>query len=96
MGSLLNGRGRLGPTMIGGALGLALSTTFIAVTEEGDLWYAAALGPPIGALIGYELFTSHERSQREQDEEAYAGLQLMPVVGRLPKGGILGGLVGRF
>jgi hypothetical protein len=54
------------------------------------------LPPVIGAAIGYAISNSGERSKLELACTASGGLQLMPVVGRSPEGGILGGLVGRF
>ena len=95
MGNWLNGRGNLAPTMIGGAVGTGVSLLLYAITH-GEAVYAMPLPPAMGAAIGYELSNSHERSLLEQASTASEGLQLMPVVGRLPQGGILGGLVGRF
>jgi hypothetical protein len=95
MGNWLNGRGNLMPTMIGGAVGTGVSI-LIYVTSRGEAIYAMMPLPAIGAAIGYELSNAHERAQLEQARPVGVGLQLMPVVGRTPEGGILGGLVGRF
>jgi hypothetical protein len=94
MGNWLNGQGRLAPTMIGGALGTGAAIGLYAATR-GEAWFIVLL-PAIGAVLGYELSNSYERSKPEQGNEASARLQLMPVVGRTPEGGFLGGLAGRF
>ncbi len=95
IGHWLNGRGKLKPTLIGGAVGAGLSVMLYAMTD-GEAVYAMPLPPAMGAAIGYELSNSYERSRLEQASTASVGLQLMPVVGRTREGGVLGGLVGRF
>ncbi len=95
MGSFLNGQGELWPTMLGGALGTGLSIAIVASGAD-YAWISAPLSPAIGAVVGYEISNSLQRSALEEDAEAGTVLQLMPVVGRTPEGGILGGLMGRF
>jgi len=94
-GSLLNGEGTLWPTMLGGAVGMATGLGLLAAAD-GELWYAVPLSTALGALVAYELSNLLERSGTEPRQDGFAGLQLVPVVGRTPEGGILGGLVGRF
>jgi hypothetical protein len=95
MGNFLNGEGKLGPTMLGGALGMGLAILLVSVSE-GQAWYAAPFAPAIGAVIGYEISNSYALSQVEPDPFASTGLKVMPMVSRTPEGGLLGGLVGRF
>jgi hypothetical protein len=95
MGNFLNGRGTLGPTMLGGALGMGLGIALLFATE-GTAWYAAPLAPGLGAAIGYEIANSYVRSTQEPERDEFAGVQLMPVLGRTAEGGLLGGLAGRF
>jgi hypothetical protein len=95
MGSFLHGQGRLLPTLLGTTLGMGLGIALFAASS-GVAWFAPPLILGIGAVIGYELSHSLQSSAPKEDEEASAGLLLMPVVGRTPEGGLLGGLAGRF
>jgi hypothetical protein len=95
VGHLLNGRARLEPTLLGGAVGTGASLLLYAMSN-GEAVLIMPLPPVIGAAIAYELSNAGERSRVEPAVPASGGLQLMPVVGRTPEGGILGGLVGRF
>jgi hypothetical protein len=95
IGHLTNGRGTMKETFFGGAMGTGASLLLYGLTDgEGIL--LMPLPPVIGAAIGYAVSNSAERSKLELARTASGGLQLMPVVGRTPEGGILGGLVGRF
>jgi hypothetical protein len=95
MGGFFGGQGRLGPTMIGGALGMGAAIALaVSVPEAG--WVTVPLSPALGAVIGYEISHAQQKGALEQDEEPTAGLLLMPTLGRTPEGGILGGLAGRF
>jgi len=95
MGHVLNGRALWKPTLFGGAVGTGASLLLYAMGDKEAL-LIMPLPPVIGAAIAYELSNSEERSRLEPARTASGGLQLMPVVGRTPEGGILGGLVGRF
>ncbi len=95
IGHATNGRGTLKETFFGGAMGTGASLLIYGLTD-GEGIFLMPLGPVIGAAIGYAISNAEERSKLEQARTASGGLQLMPVVGRTPEGGILGGLVGRF
>jgi hypothetical protein len=95
MSSFLNGKGSLGPTLLGGALGLGLGVALL-FASEGTAWYIAPLAPGLGAAIGYELSDYFERSSTEPKHEEFAGVQWRPVFGMTARGGVLGGLMGRF
>jgi len=95
MGSVLSGEGSLWPTMLGGAAGM--TTGLAALAASGGLtWYSVPLLTAVGAVIGYEISNAFVRAGRPSRRDEFSGLQVLPVVGRTPEGGILGGLVGRF
>lgn len=95
MNSFLNGQGSLGPTILGGAVGLTLGIA-VLVASQGVAWFAAPLLTGLGAAIGFELSHSFARPGTDPEPDALAGVQLRPVLGMTPRGGVLGGLVGRF
>jgi hypothetical protein len=95
MSSFLNGQGSLGPTLLGGALGMGLGIAFLAASQ-GSAWFIAPLIPGFGAAIGYELSDYFARSGTEPQRDEFAGVQFTPVLGMTPRGGVLGGLMGRF
>jgi hypothetical protein len=95
MGSFMNGQGQWLPTLLGTALGMGLGIVAVAASS-GTAWFALPLVTGMGAVAGYEISHSLQSSAQEEDEEARAGLLLMPVLGRTPEGGLLGGLAGRF
>lgn len=93
--SVFNGQGALWPTMLGGAAGMASGLAALSASG-GEAWYAVPLLTAVGAMVGYEISNAFERSGRQPRRDALSGLQVLPVVGPTPEGGILGGLVGRF
>lgn len=94
MGSFLNGQGNLGPTLLGGVLGMGAAVALVLASPF--TLYAAPLAVGLGATIGYELSNSSVRSNAVPERDQFAGVQVVPVFGRTPEGGILGGLAGRF
>jgi hypothetical protein len=92
-GRLLDGRGGLLPTLLGGALG---SGAGILIGSASDALYLTPLIAALGAVIGFEFSHAGTKPEPKKDPFAAAGLQLTPVVSMLPAGGVFGGLVGRF
>lgn len=95
LGNLLNGMGTLWPTMLGGAVGMGLGVALLFATE-GTTWYLTPLVPGLGAAIGYEISNASVRANLPPERDEFAGVQLLPVVSATPRGGFMGGLVGRF
>jgi hypothetical protein len=95
LGSLLDGEGRFLSTLVGtslgalGGLGLGL---IIAFSAGSELWFVPVLaGPIVGGIIAYE--NSHAAALRERSAPETT---VVPVVSVSPRGGIIGGLAGRF
>jgi hypothetical protein len=95
MGSLLHGRGSFIATMLGGFAGAGLGLLIAPVAGYGGL----LLIPPLataGAIIAYEVSGSNWAPEEAKASRDGSGLQLIPVFGATPGGGILGGITGRF
>jgi hypothetical protein len=95
LGSLLDGEGRFLSTLIGTSLGavggLALGLV-IAFGAGSELWIVPALaGPIVGGIIAYEISHADALQKRSAPETT-----VVPVVSVSPRGGIIGGLAGRF
>ncbi len=92
-GSLMDARGRLLPTMLGGLIGAGAPLAVIGLTgtklEGAPLVVGLAL-PVVGAILGYEL-------SEPGPAPRYGARQplLLPLVGWAPGGGAIG-LAGRF
>lgn len=95
LGSALDGRGLLSTTLIGGAAGLVLGL-LPQFPTGAEAWYLVPVGAALGAAIAYEYSHSAQLSAPPQAVRAQEGAQVMFVAGRTAKGGILGGLMGRF
>ncbi len=98
MGSLLEGEGRflttLAGTSLGGLAGLGLAMV-IGWGTGSELWIVPILaGPVLGGIIAYE--SSHSNFLRERYAPGASGMEVIPVVGVSPGGGLIGGLAGRF
>lgn len=98
LGSLLDGEGRFLTTLAGtslgalGGLGLGLVIGWGAGSE---LWFIPILvGPLVGGIIAYEI--SHANFRWEHAVPGPSGSELLPVISVSPRGGIIGGLAGRF
>jgi hypothetical protein len=95
--SLLGGEGRFLPTLAGSGLGLVggmLAALALGPQIGEAAFLALIMGPPIGALIGYEY--SHAKALESGPAPTASAPRVMPLVTVTPRGGILGGLVGRF
>jgi hypothetical protein len=98
MGSLLEWEGRflaaLAGTSIGALAGLGAGLV-IAWGAGSELWFIPILvGPLVGGIIAYE--SSHTNALEERSSPSRTGMSMIPVVGVSPRGGIIGGLAGRF
>lgn len=76
-GRLLDGRGGLLPTLLGGALGSGVG---ILVGSLSDALYLAPLIAALGAVIGFEISHAGTKPEPEKDPFATVELQLTPVV----------------
>lgn len=95
IGSAFDGRGLLWPTLLGGAVGMGTGVGMLSASG-GEAWYTVPMGLALGAMVAYEISNLFERSDARTERDEFAGLQVVPMVGRTPEGGLLGGLVGRF
>jgi hypothetical protein len=96
IGESIGDRGRFLPTLAGSALGtlsgiLALVQLTSRVSDTA-LLAVIGFGPLLGTLVAYEL---SRRGPLPSEPEA-SGVQVHPVVGVSPGGGLVGGLAGRF
>jgi hypothetical protein len=95
IGSALHGKGDVINTLVGGfaGAGAGLLLMFAVQSYAGIL-----LIPPmaaVGSVIAYEM--SDSDWEREQKVKAgFVTVQLTPVLGVAPGGGVLGGVIGRF
>jgi hypothetical protein len=88
-GGVLGGRGDFVLTLLGSIAGAALGAGIgIATRSTEGMILALSICPLIGAVVGYEV--SHSQAF------GLEGVQLAPVFGATLRGGILGGIAGRF
>jgi hypothetical protein len=96
IGEALDDRGRFWPTLAGSALGTI--SGILAVVQltnrvsDPVLIAVLGFGPLLGTLVAYELT---RRGPLPSEPEA-SRVQVHPVVGVSPGGGLVGGLAGRF
>lgn len=100
-GSLLDGQGSLGATFLGSLIGAGVgfgSGLLLAATGGGVtlLLLGIPLGALIGSVVGYEVVSSNGGSVAARRGAPASGPRMMPTVGVTPRGGLVGGLVGRF
>ncbi len=96
IGEAMDDRGFFWPTLVGSALGtvsgvILQSKLSSSLTTEKVL-AIIGFGPLLGTLVTYELT---RRGPLSSEPEA-SRIQVLPVVGISPGGGLVGGLVGRF
>ncbi len=99
VGRLLHGRGRFWHTALGALLGIGAASTIALTTDLRDAVFIATVltGSALGATAGFAISESYFPVEPKQAApRAGAGASVMPVVSTTRKGGILGGLVGRF
>ena len=96
-GKLLHGRGQFWPTLIGTVAGAGAGLLGgLASGSDEMLIVGLSAGPVVGAILGYELshFVTWFPGVRRSSPQA--GISLVPSLAALPRGGVLGGLSGRF
>jgi hypothetical protein len=96
LGEALEDRGRFWPTLAGAALG-TLSSFIVQAQLANKVSDEAAIaifgfGPLLGTIMANEL----TRRGPLPSEPVASRMQVLPVVGMSPGGGLVGGLVGRF
>jgi hypothetical protein len=97
VGNRLGGQGDGVLTFLSALAGAAVGSGIgIASQSTGALILGLALGPLIGATVGYELSHTVKTQPLGPELQARSGFRVMPVLGATPGGGILGGLAGRF
>ncbi|MDC0707236.1 hypothetical protein POL68_02020 [Stigmatella sp. ncwal1] len=94
VGSLLDGRGSFLPTLLGGFVGAGASIAFQDLAGYGVILLIAPLSA-VGAILGYEI-SGALWEPAPLPQQARSSLQVLPVLGLTPDGGVLGGLTGRF
>ncbi len=95
VGSVFEGRGDFLYTLLGGAVGTGVGVLMVGAAGYGGILLMPPLAA-IGALIAFEVTHSQHWSEPARAPLTRAGLQLVPVMGVTPGGGVLGGLTGRF
>lgn len=96
-GTLWGGEGRFSATLLGATLG-AFAGAFLAIPAalaiQGGWVVPVLLSPVIGALIGYE--SSNTQEQEAKAAQAGTQVEMVPLMGVRPSGGLVAGLAGRF
>lgn len=96
IGEALEDRGRFWPTLAGAALGTVSSIVAQAQlsnkVSDAALIAVVGFGPLLGTLAAYELTRKGPLPSGPESSR----LQVLPVVGMSPGGGLVGGLAGRF
>jgi hypothetical protein len=97
VGKMMGGQGDGVMTFLAALAGAAAGSGIgIASRSTGALILGLALGPLIGAVVGYEISHSMYTQPASSEPQARSGFRVMPMAGVTPGGGILGGLMGRF
>ncbi len=97
VGYWLGGHGRFWPTVGGvvlGMLGGILVGVAVGSATDGTGLLLTFLGPPVGGVIAYEL--SHSGGRSLDTEWRPLEPRVSPLLTVSPRGGFIGGLVGRF
>lgn len=96
-GKVLHGRGQFWPTLIGTVAGAGAGLVGgLASGSDAMLIVGLSAGPLVGAILGYELSHLVTWFPGVKRSNAQAGVSIVPSLAALPKGGVLGGLSGRF
>lgn len=93
-GRLLREEGSFWLTLSGGVAGAAFSGLGLTQWVDFDMDYLPlfALPPVLGAFLGFELSLNKHHARRADA----TAVRVMPVLAVGPRGGVLGGLAGRF
>jgi hypothetical protein len=97
-GQSAGGQGQFLPALGGTLLGTAVGAMYGLTSDgSGDLALGLIVGPVVGAILGYEISDAlARRGMPLARSSSHSGPQVAPVIGATPRGGFLGGLVGRF
>jgi hypothetical protein len=96
-GEALGGQGRFLPALLGGLVGTSLGAVSGTVSENTlVLVLGLGIGPIIGSMVGYEVSHSLADPVSGPLSRRGRGFEVLPVISATPRGGLLGGLVGRF
>lgn len=95
VGNLLDGRGSFLPTLLGGFVGAGASIAFQDIAGYGVIVLIAPLSA-LGAILGYEISGALWEPTPASPQRASTNIQMLPLLGLTPGGGLLGGLTGRF
>ena len=104
VGRFMNGQGRFLPTLVGAVAGSGAGMLLFFSGNVAAGLLGVLLLPIPGAVIGYELSQREpglnpgdsEGQDDEEDAYARAGVRLTPLLGVTPRGGLFGGISGRF
>jgi len=97
VGRMTGGQGDGTVTFLGALAGTAVGAGIgVATGSTGGLILGLALAPVLLAVSAYELSHYLATHPSEMGLQARSRFQVMPVVGLTPRGGLLGGLGGRF
>jgi hypothetical protein len=97
VGEMFGGRGRFLPSLLGGLVGTTLGAVSGTVSQNVlVLVLGLGIGPIIGAVVGYEVSHSLEPPVSKPPGRRGSGFEVVPIVSATPRGGLLGGLAGRF
>jgi hypothetical protein len=96
-GNLLHGRGQFWPALIGTVAGAGAGLVGgLASQNDAALIIGLSAGPVLGAILGYELSHFVTWFPGVKRASPQAGVSVFPALAALPRGGVLGGLTGRF
>ncbi|KFE69648.1 hypothetical protein [Hyalangium minutum] len=102
VGQLAGGQGSYWTSLLGMAVGTGAGGIMVAVfsNKSGELQLASIVTLPIlGAVLGYELWNAHQQPdivRPARTGATGASLQLIPLAGITPGGGVFGGIAARF
>lgn len=97
LGGTLGGHGHFGATLVGtllGTLGGIIAGAALAPTAGAAVIIPAILAPAVGGAIAYEI--SHSIIVEEAAAATASKPRFVPLVSASPRGGVIGGLAGRF
>lgn len=97
LGRLAGGHGRYAPTLLGSAIGTALSAIpFISSGGSAGIALLTLASATVGGIVGYELSQAAGAPRAGEPPLARNNFRWRPVVATTLRGGFVGGLVGTF
>lgn len=92
----MGGRGEFLPSLAGTLLGTGAGLVYgLTAGGTGPVVTGLIVGPLLCAIVGYEISNALVR-HGPLSASARGGPQVVPTVGATPRGGVFGGLTGRF